>query len=39
MKIKVPYSKTHLNVDSLENAVSRLIVKGQNQRFWKTLTS
>ena len=33
MKTKVPYSETHLNVDSLENAVSRFIVKGQNQDF------
>ena len=33
MKTKVPYSETHLNVESLENAVSRFIVKGQNQDF------
>ena len=39
MKTTVPYSKTYLNVDSLENEVSRFIVKGQNQRFSKTLTS
>ena len=35
MKTKVPYSETHLNVESLENAVSRFIVKGQNQDFGK----
>ena len=35
MKTKVPYSETHLNVESLENAVSRFIVKGQNQDVGK----
>ena len=29
MKTKVPYSETHLNVDSLENAVSRSLWKGK----------
>ena len=35
MKTKIPYSETHLNKESLENAVSRFIVKGQNQDFGK----